>query len=91
MQDELDLFLKSWIGKPIVGKGEQNNFSEKYRRLRTAAYGSRKKGNNGADRIWGARIIKGDLADLKLPYDLDIGGSIWVIQKVERQDSAGDD
>ena len=91
MQDELDLFLKSWIGKPIVGKGEQNNFSEKYRRLRTAAYGSRKKGNNGADRIWGARIIKGDLADLKLPYDLDIDGSIWVIQKVERQDSAGDD
>lgn len=82
-QEKMLHFLETYDKKPLETKEEQDKFSKEFRRLREKIYGRRPEGNQSNDRIWGARIIDGELDALKLPYKLTADKKVWLLEKIE--------
>lgn len=82
-QEDLLIFLDQSADHPVSSKDEQNEFSVGFRKLRTAAFGSRQEGSRRS-KPWGAQIIAGELKKLGLPYRLVVEGNTWTIRRTDQ-------
>ena len=80
-RDALIAFLQQNIEKALPNKEEQERFAKEFQTLRYRAYGPRSSDN--ASRIWGATIIRKELLEHQLPFNLNTDDGVWTLTKTE--------
>lgn len=80
-RDALIAFLQQNIEKALPNKEEQERFAKEFQMLRYRAYGPRSSDN--ASRIWGATIIRKELLEHQLPFNLNTEDGVWKLTKTE--------
>lgn len=80
LKSDLLAFLESQVDIALETKEDRIAFSNHFRELREAAFGSRPTGNRRRE-PWGAQIIQRELEELNLSYILEQTKQSWIIRR----------